>query len=103
MGKGRQGYILDASASYYVLPCYHNPSIKAFSKYMEFDDRKTVHDNVRLYGGYKDEPIEVTEWINGEGWDICLDEQLIRLHFSELEAINYLIKSLEFRNNEGNR
>jgi hypothetical protein len=41
--------------------------------------------------------IEITEWTNGEGWDITINDTK---HFSltdgELDAINYLIKHLQF-------
>lgn len=39
--------------------------------------------------------IEVTEWTNGEGWDITIDDKRISLHYTELDAINYLVKHLE--------
>lgn len=41
--------------------------------------------------------IEITEWHNGEGWDIAINERIISLTWGQLEAINYLIKSLEYR------
>ena len=40
--------------------------------------------------------IEVTEWSNGEGWDItCSDDKYISLHFTELRVINELVALLE--------
>lgn len=35
--------------------------------------------------------------LNGEGWDIAINERIISLTWGQLEAINYLIKSLEYR------
>lgn len=40
--------------------------------------------------------IEVTEWTNGEGWDICIsDNKQIALHFTEFAVIKELIAKLE--------
>ena len=40
--------------------------------------------------------VEVTEWTNGEGWDIVIgDEKQIALHFTEFEVIKELIAKLE--------
>jgi len=38
--------------------------------------------------------ITVTEWANKEGWDININDKLISLHETELDAINYLTKVL---------
>ena len=39
--------------------------------------------------------IEVTEWTNGEGWDIQIsDNKLFSIHETEYEAIKKLIKHL---------
>ena len=38
----------------------------------------------------------ITEWVNGEGWDIDLNGKLIQLGFEELEAINYLTDVLTY-------
>lgn len=65
---------------------------------MEFNKRKSVNDNLKKYDHMaKDSDfIEVTEWANGEGWDISINERLISLTFGQLEAIKYLIKSLDY-------
>ena len=34
--------------------------------------------------------ITVTEWSNGEGWDICINDNVIQISRGELEAINFL-------------
>lgn len=67
---------------------------------MEIKQRKSVNDSLKKYCVYAkdDNYIEITEWTNGEGWDINIsDEKRISLTFGELEAINYLVKTLEFK------
>ena len=67
---------------------------------MEITQRKSVNDSLKKYCVYAkdDDFIEITEWTNGEGWDINIsDEKRISLTFGELEAINYLVKTLEFK------
>lgn len=65
---------------------------------MEFNKRKSVFDELKKYdycakdNGF----IEVTEWTNGEGWDIHINERLISLTYGELKAINYLINNLDY-------
>jgi hypothetical protein len=40
--------------------------------------------------------VEVTEWTNGEGWDITIsDQKIISLHFTEFAVIKELIALLE--------
>jgi hypothetical protein len=40
--------------------------------------------------------IEVTEWTNGEGWDITIsDTKQFSLHFTEFDVIKQLIEHLE--------
>lgn len=40
--------------------------------------------------------IQVTEWANGEGWDVAFDNNRhISLTFGELDAINYMVKTLD--------
>lgn len=39
--------------------------------------------------------VEVTDWTNGEGWDIAIsDKKIVSLHFTEFEAIKALIEHL---------
>lgn len=65
---------------------------------MERKNLKFVSDNLSKYsyvakdGDY----ITVTEWANGEGWDIDLNGKLIQLHDTELSAINYLTQVLMY-------
>ncbi len=40
--------------------------------------------------------VEVTEWTNGEGWDITIsDDKQISLHFTEFAVLKELIQKLE--------
>jgi hypothetical protein len=66
---------------------------------MEHCNRKSVTDSLKKYDCLaKDSDfIEVTEWHNGEGWDISInDNKLISLTWGQLEAISYLVKSLDY-------
>ena len=61
-------------------------------------ERKTVYDDLNKYDILAKENsfIEVTEWTNGEGYDIHIDEQMFSLTHGQLQAINYLTKVLEY-------
>jgi hypothetical protein len=65
---------------------------------MEILERKSISDKLRKYDylAKEDDFIEVTEWGNGEGWDITLNEQVISLTWGQLDAIDYLIKHLQY-------
>lgn len=65
---------------------------------MELYERKAVNDSLKKYDHLaKDSDfIEVTEWANGEGWDISLNDGLISLTYGQLEAIKYLVKALDY-------
>ncbi len=39
--------------------------------------------------------IEVTEWSNGEGYDVTINEKQFSLHFTEYEALKKIIKQFE--------
>lgn len=67
---------------------------------MEQHQRKSIHDDLRKYDilAKDDDFIEVTEWTNEEGIDINLNEKIISLTYGELDAINYLTKTLEYNN-----
>ena len=69
---------------------------------MEKVNRKSVNDNLQKYDYLaKDyEFIEVTEWRNGEGWDISINDKIIQLTVGQLDAINYLTKSLDYYDKE---
>lgn len=40
--------------------------------------------------------LTVTEWSNGEGWDITIGDRMFNLHSGELRAINYLTTMLDY-------
>ena len=66
---------------------------------MEHYNRKSVTDSLKKYDCLAQDSdfIEVTEWYNGEGWDISInDNKLISLTWGQLEAISYLVKSLDY-------
>lgn len=65
---------------------------------MKILERKSISDKLRKYDhlAKEDDFIEVTEWGNGEGWDITLNEQVISLTWGQLDAIDYLIKHLQY-------
>lgn len=59
---------------------------------MNFNQRRTVSAPLRDYChmAKPDDVIEVTEWTNGEGWDISLNSTTISLTMGELQAITVL-------------
>ena len=69
---------------------------------MEINKRKSIYDPLEKYSPFygKDDYIEITEWINEEGWDIHVSTkhriQLFNITRDELDAIIYLTKALEF-------
>ena len=65
-------------------------------------NRKSVYDDLNKYDALskKDDFIEVTEWSNGEGFDICINELHFHLTHGQLDAINYLTKVLEYEDSE---
>ena len=69
---------------------------------MEFNSRKSVNDKLKKYDYLaKDEDyIEVTEWTNGEGYDIAINDKIISLTEGQLNAIDYLVKSLEYKSDD---
>lgn len=67
---------------------------------MEFNKRTSVKDDLRKYDhlANKDSIIQVTQWANGEGWDISInDEPVISLTWGQLDAINYLANTIQFQ------
>lgn len=73
---------------------------------MKKNNRKSVSDDLNKYDYLRNTDenafIEVTEWSNGEGYDITIEtkngSKLISLTNGELEAINYLTKTLDYNN-----
>lgn len=64
---------------------------------MKITNRKSVSDDLNKYDilAKPHSFVEVTEWTNGEGWDITFDDKIISLTMGQLDAINYLTKALE--------
>ena len=65
---------------------------------MKINKRKSVSDELKKYDHLAKDMdfIEVTEWTNGEGWDIWLNDRPMSLTYGQLEAINYLVKTLDY-------
>lgn len=59
---------------------------------------KTISDYLHKYEPMSDRSsfISVTEWANGEGWDISINERSLSLTYGELRAINFLTDCLDF-------
>ena len=67
---------------------------------MEVVDRKSINDDLTKYDYLtkKDDFIIVTEWTNHEGVDITIgDSRLISLSDGTLDAIDYLGKTLKYK------
>lgn len=65
----------------------------------EIIQRKSINDNLRKYDHLAKEHsfIEITEWGNGEGWDIAMDDKMISLTYGQLNAIQYLTLALQYQ------
>ena len=69
----------------------------------EIYHKKSVMDNLKIYDylAKDDDYIEVTQWYNGEGWDINIKDNVsFTLTIGQLEAINYLVKRLDYEKEE---
>ena len=67
---------------------------------MEVVYRKSINDNLAKYDylAKKDHFISMTEWTNHEGVDIAIcDDKLISLSYGTLDAIDYLVKTLKYK------
>ena len=61
------------------------------------DKKKVKSLNIPLKGfTLSNDYLTVTEWSNGEGWDIAIGDRLFSLHSGELVAINYLTTMLDY-------
>lgn len=65
---------------------------------MEHVSRKSVNDRLRKYDfmAKEDDFVEVTQWVNGEGYDITIEDRKMSLTDGELDAINYLVQTLKY-------
>ena len=68
---------------------------------MEITKVNQITDSLKkyTYSGKESDYITLTEWANGEGYDIDINGKLITISDSELEAINYLTLALRYKNN----
>lgn len=66
---------------------------------MKFEKLNTVSDELKKYDYLAKEHdfIQVTEWSNGEGYSITINDSTYEFTLGQIEAINYLIKSLQFK------
>ena len=63
---------------------------------ISFSSRKSVFVPLTDVWHKEHDFLEVTQWTNGEGWDITIsDEKHIALHFTEFEVLKELIAKLE--------
>lgn len=65
----------------------------------ELIQRKSINDNLHKYDYLAKENsfIEITEWSNGEGWDITIDDRMLSLTWGQLDAIQYLTLALQYQ------
>lgn len=68
---------------------------------MEMIKVNQITDNLKkyTYSSKDSDYITITEWANGEGYDIVINGKLITLSDGELEAINYLTLALRYKDN----
>ena len=69
---------------------------------MKIGSRKSINDDLQKYDPLKNKSsfIEITEWTNGEGWDIAINERIFNLTYGEHEAINYLTNALDYESDK---
>ena len=67
---------------------------------MEVTKVSQITDDLKkyTYEGKDSDYITLTEWANGEGYDIDINGKLIALSDNELDAINYLALVMRFEN-----
>ncbi len=60
--------------------------------------KKAINDDLSKYCilSQKYDYIEVSEWHNGEGFDIDMNGTLIRLTHGQIDAMTHLIKELQY-------
>ena len=69
---------------------------------MELVNRKSVTDRLDKYCvlSNSDNYVEITSWVNEEGWDISFEGENMSLTHGQLEAINFLTRYLMYKNEE---
>lgn len=65
---------------------------------MKTENRKSISDDLKKYDflAKDNDFITVTEWNNGEGFDISINDRIYSFTCGELEAIWYLVKSIDY-------
>ena len=65
---------------------------------METKELKSISDDLIKYDYLAkiDDFIQVTEWANGEGYDISINDRIFNLTSGQLDAINYLVQTLRY-------
>lgn len=74
---------------------------------MKIDRSKRISDNLKKYDylANNDDFVSIVEWANQEGVDVTFnDDQIISLTYGKIDAINYLINTLRYSedDSEGN-
>ena len=69
---------------------------------MKFNNRKSISDKLKKYDylAKDNDFIEIIEWTNGEGYDITINDKIISLTRGQIDAINYLVRSLEYKSDD---
>ena len=63
---------------------------------MEVKSLKSVNCPMSKFLVNSKDYITITDWANGEGWDISIGDRLFSLNWDELAAINYLTAFLQY-------
>lgn len=66
---------------------------------MKKNQRRSISDKLKKYCylAKDDDFIEISEWTNREGYDITINEKpIISLTHGQLDAINYLVQTLDY-------
>lgn len=63
---------------------------------------KSIHDSLKKYDylAKHDDFIQVSEWTNGEGYDININDKIFQLTEGQLDAINFLVKCLQYESHD---
>jgi len=68
---------------------------------MKIEKNKVENVSVSYKLFSNDSHMIVSEWMNGEGYDICVQNELgtntIQLHYSDIDALNLCIASLNLK------
>lgn len=70
---------------------------------MKIEKRNSIWEDLKVFDPWAKENdfISITKWINGEGFDVviecCNHTNQFSLTYDQLEAINYLTKTLEYK------